>query len=79
MLEGIQKMGLLVLVLIGVSACTSKYATNGEKLYLNSRNGPGLVVPPPLSSFSLSNFYRLPQQSNPNPQVSLAPPTIAKQ
>lgn len=76
MLRSMRLMLWLVLVITGLTACTSKYSTNGENLYLKSRNGPNLVVPPPLSTSNLSSFYRLPDQSNPNPRVSILPPTI---
>ncbi len=45
--------------------CSSRFATTGENLYKHSRNGPMLVVPPPLTQDSVSSFYVLPNPSNP--------------
>lgn len=68
-------MGLLVVAMIMLGACSSRYATNGETQYLKSRNGPSLVVPSPLTKEKISGFYFLPQQSNPNPAVKITPPS----
>ena len=59
----------LCFVLVGCS----KYSSNGENLYLQSRNGTKIVVPPPLTSSNISNFYDLPEQ-NQDPKVSIDPP-----
>lgn len=59
----------IVLILFGCS----RYATNGEHLYLQSRNGPSLEVPPPLSRANISTFYDLPQQDR-DARVSVVPP-----
>ncbi|WP_256478777.1 MULTISPECIES: hypothetical protein [Legionella] len=56
-----------------LSACASYYTSNGEKQYLQSRNGPNVVVPPPLTDGNLSYFYNLPAQ-NQDAQVSIQPP-----
>lgn len=53
--------------------CSGQYASNGESMYLSSRNGPGLVVPPPLTASNISHFYDLPPQ-NQNAMVSIVPP-----
>ncbi|WP_420324033.1 hypothetical protein [Legionella oakridgensis] len=63
-------MTLLALLL---SSCASYYSSNGEKKYLESRNGPNLVVPPPLTSANISHFYDLPPQ-NQDPRVRIEPP-----
>ncbi|KTD13665.1 hypothetical protein Lgra_0800 [Legionella gratiana] len=63
---------ILVCIALVFSGC-SRYASNGERLYLNSRNGPTLEVPPPLSRANISNFYDLPQQ-NQDARVSIVPP-----
>ena len=68
-----KKLGVVVLALLALSACSSRYSSNGENLYLQSRNGVKIEVPPPLTSSNLSTFYDLPQQ-NQNAQVSIAPP-----
>lgn len=62
-----------VLALATVLSGCSKYASNGEALYLSARNGPNLVVPSPLSSVSISHYHDLPDVPNPAP-VNLAPP-----
>lgn len=64
-------MSLLVLQLV---ACTAPYATNSTQQYMQSKNGPNLVVPPSLTKDNLSDFYNLPSQ-NKNAQVSIVPPT----
>lgn len=68
----------LVLLLCG---CSSRYASNGEHLYLGSKNGANLVVPPPLTSSNINHFYDLPAQDK-AAEVNIAPPTdlaIAKE
>ncbi|AWN73368.1 hypothetical protein LEAN103870_15610 [Legionella anisa] len=67
-----KKLGFIVFFVLLFSGC-SRYASNGEHLYLSSRNGPQLDVPPPLTRTNISSFYDLPQQ-NQNAQVSIAPP-----
>jgi hypothetical protein len=56
-------------------ACSSRYASNGENQYMNSKNGPNLVIPKPLASDRISHFYDLPQQTQPA-IVNIAPPTV---
>ena len=68
-----KKLGFVVLATLVLSACSSRYSSNGENLYLQSRNGVKLEVPPPLTKAYLSNFYDLPSQ-NQNARVSIAPP-----
>lgn len=65
-------------VLIGLlGGCTSQFATNGEKLYMYSKNGPGVNIPPPLTDANISPFYNLPTRDNRNLGVSIAPPVVA--
>lgn len=68
------KIGLLLLLSIFGSACSSYYASNTERSYLHSRNGVNVVVPPPLTTTSMSHFYDLPPQEQ-NAKVSIKPPT----
>jgi len=56
-----------------VVGCTSRYASNGENQYMNSKNGQNLVIPAPLSSDMISHFYDLPDQTQ-NSVVSITPP-----
>ncbi|STX29417.1 Uncharacterised protein [Legionella beliardensis] len=51
----------------------SRYATNGEHIYLQSENGPLPNVPPPLTQANISHFYDLPTPGA-NLTVSLVPP-----
>lgn len=68
------KKSLIVMVsLILLGSCTTRFATNGENLYLQSRNGPNLVIPRPLTDSNISHFYDLPP-SNSNAKVSIVPP-----
>ena len=64
---------LFTMVTLFLTACSLPYTTNDKQQYASSRNGPVLVVPPPLTRENLSNFYELPAQ-NGNPKVSVAPP-----
>ncbi|MGQ3890364.1 hypothetical protein [Legionella sp. CNM-4043-24] len=68
-----KKSAIIILSMVLLSSCASRYASNGEQLYLGSRNGQQLVVPPPLTSSNISHFYDLPQQ-NANAVVNIAPP-----
>ncbi len=69
-----KSLGIIVLFAAILTSCSKNYYdSNGEKHYLNSANGNKLVVPPPLSSNNISNFYDLPPQ-NKNAQVGIIPP-----
>ncbi|MFC3909542.1 hypothetical protein ACFORL_10720 [Legionella dresdenensis] len=57
-----------------LSACSSRYATNGEHVYLQSQNGEQLVIPPPLTASNISHFYDLPPRTQ-NAVVNIAPPS----
>ncbi|PJD91501.1 MAG: hypothetical protein CK424_06750 [Legionella sp.] len=54
---------------------TTEYATNNRDQYLQSRNGPGLVIPKPLSDSNISEFYRLPDQTQPA-RIGITPPVV---
>jgi uncharacterized lipoprotein len=69
----VKKLGFVVLATLALSACSSRYSSNGENLYLQSRNGEKLEVPGPLTSANISYFYELPQQTQ-DARVSIAPP-----
>jgi uncharacterized lipoprotein len=56
-----------------LSACSGRYASNGENLYLKSQNGPHLEVPPPRTRANISDFYNLPPQQQ-DARVNIAPP-----
>ena len=58
-------------------SCTTRFATNGEKLYLKSQNGPGVKVNPPLTNTNISPFYNLPSQQSGVKPVSIAPPVVS--
>jgi hypothetical protein len=58
-----------------LSGCTSQYATNDESRVFKSHNGPGLVVPKPLTTANISYFYNLPPQEQ-DAHVSIAPPLL---
>lgn len=68
-----KKVGLIVGVLLSLTACTAQYTSNGEQKYLQSLNGANLVVRPPLTSANISDFYNLPPQTQ-DARVSIAPP-----
>ena len=67
------KIFLIMVAALSLSACSSRYSSNGENLYLKSQNGGKLEVPKPLSNENISNFYDLPPQKQ-DAQVSIAPP-----
>lgn len=67
-----KKLGVLALGVVLLAGC-SKYSSNGENLYLQSRNGQKVAVPPPLTSANISNFYDLPEQTQ-DPRVNIEPP-----
>ena len=67
---------IVVGVCLGLlSACSAQYTTNGEQNYLSSRNGSGVIVPPPLTSSNISHFYDLPSQDQ-HATVSIVPPVL---
>lgn len=68
-----KKLGFIISVALVLSACSGRYSSNGESLYLKSRNGVNLEVPPPLTKANISDFYNLPPQ-NQDAHVSIAPP-----
>ncbi len=66
------KIGLMIALSLLLTACSAQYTSNGEQQYLKSRNGVGLVVPPPLSTANISDFYDLPLQKQ-DAKVSIVP------
>ncbi|ARG98040.1 hypothetical protein [Legionella micdadei] len=68
-----KKIALLLISAQLLAAC-SAYTSNGEKQYLQSRNGPKVVVPPPLTDANISHFYDLPNQTQ-SAQVGIVPPS----
>lgn len=68
----VKKLSVIVFAVLALPAC-SNYSSNGENVYLQSRNGVKLEVPPPLTSANISHFYDLPVQDKPA-KVSIAPP-----
>jgi len=70
----VKKIGLVMGLLVLLTACVDQYASNGEQQYVYSHNGVIPVVPPPLTAANISNFYDLPAQ-NQNAKVSVTPPT----
>lgn len=68
-----KKLSFIVGVALALCGCSGKYASNGEHLYLKSRNGEKLEVPPPLTRTNISDFYNLPPQ-NEDARVSITPP-----
>ena len=51
----------------------SDFDSNKKDQYLTSKNGPDLLVPPPLTNSNLSDFYVLPDQKQ-DPKVPIEPP-----
>lgn len=67
-----KKLKIIILLFPILAGCHAQYTTNGEQQYLKSRNGIGLVVPPPLSTTNMSHFYDLPPQDQ-DSHVSIKP------
>jgi uncharacterized lipoprotein len=70
----VYKIGILMFASLVLSACASYYSSTGDKQYLQSRNGPQLVVPPPLTRDNISQFYVLPEQTQRIQTISTTPP-----
>ncbi|MBA3535049.1 MAG: hypothetical protein H0T84_00305 [Tatlockia sp.] len=66
-----KKIGFFLGSALLLAAC-SQFASNGDKQYLNSKNGARVVVPPPMTDSNISRFYDLPPQ-NQNAGVSIRP------
>lgn len=62
-----------IIILCSLTACNSKFASNGEKKYLSNRNGDLLVVPPPLTNANISHYYDLSEPKG-NPEITIVPP-----
>lgn len=64
-------------VMMCLSGCgflsTTEYASNDKSQYLKSKNGPDLVIAEPLTAQNISDFYRLPDQTN-AAKISIRPP-----
>jgi len=71
----VRKTLLVLSSLLILASCSSQFASNGEHLYLQSKNTRDPVVNPPLTPVNISHFYDLPQPTQ-NPIVSIAPPVI---
>lgn len=73
----VKKLGFILGAASLMTACSvfnsSEYASNNKEQYLKSHNGAQLVVPPPLTTSNISDFYNLPVQ-NQNAKVSITPP-----
>lgn len=67
------RLFFLIVLSLGLGAC-SRYASNGEQIYLKSKNGPALNVPAPLTAANISHFYDLPTPDK-DPQISIVPPS----
>lgn len=71
-------MKKMIVVLLGVLCLLgcSQFESNGEKLYLRSKNGPNIVEPPPLTDSNISHFYDLPPQPKKGFHVGVEPPNV---
>ncbi len=58
---------------LGLVAC-SQYASTGEKMYLQSRNGASINVPSPLTAANIGHFYDLPTPAS-TFNMNVEPPT----
>lgn len=69
------KINVLVVGVLSLVACSSRFDNSGEQRYLSSRNGAQLVVPPALTTTNISYFYTLPAQTQ-QARVAIEPPTV---
>lgn len=60
-----------------LTACSTMLVSNAEKQYLQNKNGPSVVVPPPLTGANMSHFYDLPPQTQ-DARISIRPPEAVK-
>lgn len=67
----------LIVVTTLISGCVlwpeTEYATNEKNQYLKSKNGPDLVIPQPLTTSNISDFYHLTDQTKPS-KINIVPP-----
>jgi hypothetical protein len=63
---------MLVVCSVYLIGCAVPFASNDAKAYLKSKNGPKLVVPPPLQKDEISSFYELPDAEG-NKRVNIHP------
>jgi uncharacterized lipoprotein len=70
----VKKIGFFLGSALLLTAC-SQFASNGDKQYLQSKNGARVVVPPPMTDSNISHFYDLPPQSQ-NAVVGIRPPAV---
>lgn len=71
-----KKIGFFLGSVVFLSAC-SQFASNGDKQYIQAKNGAKIAVLPPLSESNISHFYDLPPQ-NQNSVVNIKPPVAKK-
>lgn len=71
----VNKTSVILLSSLLLCACSTRYASNGENQYMNSKNGPHLGIPKPLAADTISHFYDLPEQTQ-TATVNIAPPTV---
>ncbi len=72
-----KKVPLLIL-LLGLSSCSlfgeESYYHEQQVAYSKAKDGPGLVVPPPLTSSKLSDTYVIPPAPKNPPSIEAPPP-----
>ena len=68
-----KKIRIIMVLSVLLKGCSAQYTSNGEQQYLQSKNGVNLVVPSPLTTANISDFYVLPPQ-NQDARVSVVPP-----
>ncbi|HBI20981.1 MAG TPA: hypothetical protein DDY37_00070 [Legionella sp.] len=69
-MNGVKRLTYICLCSVFLVACS---ASSGSDLYLKSTNGPDLVVPQPLTTANMGDFYKLPPQHQ-DARVSIDPP-----
>ena len=68
----LRKLSCIILASLALSACSNRYSSSGDGLYLSSRNGAKMTVPSPLTSANIGNFYDLPPQTQ-DARISIEP------
>lgn len=68
-----KKIAVIICLFMLITGCAGRFASTGEYVYLRSKNGAKLEVPPPLTRSNISDFYNLPPQ-NMDARVDITPP-----
>lgn len=73
-----KKKRYLIILLLSISSCSlfgeESYYHQQQVAYSRAKDGPGLTVPPPLTSNKLSDTYVIPPAQKNPPSIEAPPP-----